>query len=441
MTKIHRSSGLALALVCFALLSTGAPALAQDNAKKESTTEPDNTFGNGGKKTTTYSDHDGKHFIETTYWNPKGNLAKKTSEISDDNGVVKEGEVYSIDGKKLLLRWREEYDKKNNLLRKQTEEYKDGVMVSGFRYDYTGLTFKTIADFYRPVPATHRYSLLHQKWEEIKPEEKLPTEDKLKELKAKTIGRLISNGAVKIEVTGTGETIGHIADVSMQNASNQALKFYFPPAILESKSGKYQDYIAPLGQEVALRSGQTKTIPVNGTCLERDKPPEGKGVTGDLILNDGNSEFVNFDSHFPPQTANAFLRIAEAKYEAVDKLQKEGAFKDFPYHEKQEQKNIVIQWSVWSDPRICEITGTTPATKEDFQTVVYKQVQERDLASPKAKEKIDKGDDAMWSGIELAGAKAKELEKPDPSEQAQPPTPSSQTPPPSPSVATSPTKP
>jgi hypothetical protein len=205
----------------------------------------------------------------------------------------------------------------------------------------------------------------------------------------------------------------------MQNASNQSLSFYFPPTIFESKSGKCQDYVSPLGQDVALRPDQTKTIPMNGTCLERDKPPEGKGVTGDLILNDGNPEIASCDSHFAPQTANTLLRIAESTLDAVDQLQKEGAFKDFPYHDKQEQKNIAIQWSVWSNPRICEITGSQPATKEDFQTVVYKQVKEGDLASPKTKEKIDKGDDAMWTGIELASAKAKDLEKPD--EDAVPP--------------------
>ena len=58
--------------------------------------------------------------------------------------------------------------------------------------------------------------------------------------------------------------------------------------ILESGSGKNQDYACPRGQSVALNPQQTKTVPMNGVCLNRNKPPVGKGVSGDLVMNEAN---------------------------------------------------------------------------------------------------------------------------------------------------------
>ena len=94
------------------------------------------------------------------------------------------------------------------------------------------------------------------------------------------------------------------------------------------------------------------------------------------------------------------------------KLQKEGALKDLPYRDQQKQKDIVVQWSTWTDPVICQMTGSPPATKEDLRKVVYKQVKEP--MTPATKKKIDKGIDTIFEKVELTSAKAKELEKPGP---------------------------
>jgi hypothetical protein len=225
---------------------------------------------------------------------------------------------------------------------------------------------------------------------------------------------LASTGQVKIDSAGTGETIGHIADLTIQNLTDQPLTCAIPPMILESGSGKNQHYACPKGKTVALKPHGSATVPMDGVCVDRSKPPVGKGVTGDLVINEGNPTIPqNPNSHMPPKDANNLLRLCASKYDAADKLLKDGGLKDLPYHDKQKQKDIVVQWSTWTDPQISEITGAPPATKEDLKKVVYKQVEQNGPMTPETKKKVDQGIDTIFEKVELTTAKAKDLEKPD----------------------------
>jgi hypothetical protein len=224
----------------------------------------------------------------------------------------------------------------------------------------------------------------------------------------------VSGDQIKIETIGTGETIGHVADFKIENLTGQPLNFLIPPLVLGSKNGKTQDYVCVHWGDFMIAAHEIKIAPVYGVCLERNIPPLDKGVTGDYVVNTGDTTIpVNRDWRISSKGTSDLLRIAESKYQAVDKLEGDGAFKNFPYQNKQEQKDIATQWSVWSDPRICQITGAQPATKEDFEKVVYKQVEQHGPITPETKKKIDQADDAMWSGIQLASAKAKDIEKRD----------------------------
>ena len=219
---------------------------------------------------------------------------------------------------------------------------------------------------------------------------------------------------MKIDIAGTGETIGHVADLKIRNLTDQPLTCAIPPMILESSSGKNQHYACPSGQTVALNPQQTKTVPMNGVCLNRNKPPVGKGVSGDLVMNEANpSGPQNPNSHLPATEAGKLLRSCAAKYTAADQLQKSGALNNLPYHDPQKQKDIVVQWSTWTDPEISQMTGSPPATKEDLRKVVYKQVEEQGPMSPEKKKKVDQGIDTIFEKVELTTAKAKELEKPE----------------------------
>jgi hypothetical protein len=183
--------------------------------------------------------------------------------------------------------------------------------------------------------------------------------------------------------------------------------------ILESGSGKNQDYACPSGQTVALNPHQTKTVPVNGVCLNRNKPPAAKGVSGDMVINEANPTAPqNPNSHLPPADVGKLLRSCAAKYTAADQLQKSGALKNLPYHDPQKQKDIVVQWSTWTDPVICQMTGSPPATKEDLRKVVYKQIEQQGPMTPEKKKKVDQGIDTIFEKVELTTAKAKDFEKP-----------------------------
>ena len=228
---------------------------------------------------------------------------------------------------------------------------------------------------------------------------------------ASTLGALASSGQIKIDSVGTGETIGRVADLKIENLTDQPLTCAIPPMILESSSGKNQHYACPSGQTVPLNPHQTKTVPLNGVCLNRNKPPVAKGVSGDLVINEANLNVPqNPNSHLSATDAGKLLRSCAAKYTAADQLQKSGALKNLPYHDPQKQKDIVVQWSTWTDPVICQMTGSPPATKEDLRKVVYKQVT--GPMQPEKKKKIDQGIDTIFEKVELTTAKAKDLEKP-----------------------------
>ena len=233
--------------------------------------------------------------------------------------------------------------------------------------------------------------------------------------------RLIQDGQVKIDNEGTGETIGHVADLKIDNVTDQPVNCVVPPMVLESKSEKNQDYVCPKSETVMIDPHGTATVPVDGVCVARNKPPVGKGVTGDLVINTGDPNVPqNPDSHIPAKQVRDLVRICTSKYDAADKLQKDGNFRDLPYHDKQKQKDIVVQWSTWSDPEISEITGAPPATKDDLKKVVYKQVEEKGPMTPATRKKVDQGIDTIFEKVELTTAKAKDLEKPDQYAQTEP---------------------
>ncbi len=220
---------------------------------------------------------------------------------------------------------------------------------------------------------------------------------------------------IKTEITGTGDTIEHIADFNFQNLTNEPLKFLVPPFILESANGKTQDYASPRQQEVSLGPQETLSIPVTGVCLERGKPPAGDHVAGELFINTGDSTIPKYpEARFSPKQARDLLQITDSKYRAAETLVKDREFKGFPYPNKKKQIEIAVQWSVWSDPKISEITGDPPAKKDDLKQVVYRQKEEKGKMKSQTKKKIDNGIDTIWDKIELTSAKAKELEKPDP---------------------------
>jgi hypothetical protein len=231
---------------------------------------------------------------------------------------------------------------------------------------------------------------------------------------------LISENKIRIDDTfGTGETIGHVADLVIENLTDQPIEVTIPPMVLESRSRKNQHYGSRGGDTVEVPPHSKKKVPLDGICLARNKPPVGKDVGGDLAINDCDP-----DVHISHDDAHRMMRIAESKYEAADKLEEDGKLKDMPYRDPKKRKDIVVQWSTWADPRISEVTGAPPATKDDLKKVVYKQAEDQGPVTPDKKKKLDDGIDTLWDKIELTTKKAKDLEKPPPEEETTPAIPS-----------------
>jgi len=227
---------------------------------------------------------------------------------------------------------------------------------------------------------------------------------------------LISENKIRIDDTfGTGETIGHVADLVIENLTDQPIEVTIPPMVLESRSRKNQHYGSRGGDTVEVPPHSKKKVPLDGICLARNKPPVGKDVGGDLAINDCDP-----DAHISHDDAHRMMRIAESKYDAADKLEEDGKLKEMPYRDAKKRKDIVVQWSTWADPRISEITGAPPATKDDLKKTVYKQAEEHGPVTPDKKKKLDDGIDTLWDKIELTTEKAKDLEKPPTEEEATP---------------------
>ena len=197
---------------------------------------------------------------------------------------------------------------------------------------------------------------------------------------APTLEALAVAGNVKIDSIGTGETIGHVANLKIQNLTDQRINCVVPSMVLESVSRKNQDYVCPKAQTVKIEPHGTATVPMDGVCINRNKPPVGKGAPGDLIVNTGDPSVpANPDSHIPTNQARDLLRICTSKYDGGgSSYKRSGALKNLPYHDPQKQKDIVVQWSTWCDPRISQITGAPPATKDDLKKVVYKQLESKE---------------------------------------------------------------
>ena len=402
------STTLALMLLAlFSGLLFAAEPLSAQQPKSESKTESD---GRGGKITTTYSDYEGKHYVETVRTDEKGRLTEKRTDTSGPDGTLVEIEDYDPQTGQMTSKLRSEVDPTGKITSMQTETYNNGILVKG------ELAVLKNGDKHRTV--VKKWSLLRDRYVDVPVEEqeaeraqwrKFDEDMEKQRLERGKFFELMKSGKISFESSGTGETIGHVADLNVKNLTNESLAFSIPPVVLESKSGRNQDYVVPEGENVALKPGETNTVALSGTCLERDRAPEPPGKNDDIVLNDGefNSDIAY---HLDPREVREILQMAEAKYRAVDKLEEEGRFKDFPYQDKEERKQIAVQWSTWEDPRISELTSSPPVEKEDFKQNVEKQAKEHGPVTKEVRRKLDKGTDAMWDGIELTSEKAKDLE-------------------------------
>jgi hypothetical protein len=423
MIGAHKSFIGVLVVIACSFLATAA--FAQNKEAEDQKIDPSKT------KTSQHTEGDNQ-ITQTDYFNKSGAPVKTEKTTVTPQGKTEETDTYK-DGKP-YNKTTTTTDNFGKLVEKRDEYYnKDGVIVTGTIIGpKTWKVFNRDTGKYEDWKPEKPFSYVPWVGEKPKPLPEIsperPTATPAYKSKGEsgetgkttgmapptkpTLNHLIWDGSVEVASRGTGETIGHIADLKIHNRTNQLITFVIQAMILESINRMSQDYACPHSQDVTLAANDTKIVPIDGVCLERDRPPVGKDGRADLVINTGDPAFPeNPTSHIHAEQARTVLRFAEAKYKAAEKLQKDGELKDLPYKDKQKQKEIVEQWSTWCDPRISEITGAPPATKDDLKKIVYKQAEEKRPMTPATKKKIDQGIDTIFEKIELTTTKAKDLEQ------------------------------
>lgn len=111
------------------------------------------------------------------------------------------------------------------------------------------------------------------------------------------------NTALQIKSTGTGNTSGHIANLTLYNPTNQAVTTEIGPCFIPS-DGEYQPYIVPGVTSVTVAPGATANIPLHGYCADIFLPP----VPADASMPPMNDWIVtgSLPANWSPSVANGW---------------------------------------------------------------------------------------------------------------------------------------
>lgn len=130
---------------------------------------------------------------------------------------------------------------------------------------------------------------------------------------------------VFVELIGTGQTTGHIADIKYRNPTKKdyTLRFGSGEPMYIPSNGRDQSYVVPVIPDIPVGPKSSGTVPIHGYCADISKPPvpsggkfppvnswyEACGVNPDPSKNDGKGNADNV-IYFSPQKT---LPIDQAK--------------------------------------------------------------------------------------------------------------------------------
>jgi hypothetical protein len=83
-------------------------------------------------------------------------------------------------------------------------------------------------------------------------------------------------GSVMKKSYGTGQTTGHIANLTTTNPNGYPIAIE-PQMVYIPSDGKYQPYIGRIPDGIVIQPGATVTIPIHGYCADVHKPPVTAG--------------------------------------------------------------------------------------------------------------------------------------------------------------------
>lgn len=235
-------------------------------------------------------------------------------------------------------------------------------------------------------------------------------------------------GRIAFTVSGTGETIGKVAQMLIVNLTGHATETEIPPTMLTG-GGSYQPYIVPTAVKISLAPFQTKVVPIEGICQDARKPPS-TAESGPLKILDPSA------ADFPKTVANQ-VAGAQRLQDTVAKLQKKGAIRTPFSGNPAKERETVIQQTFWI---YTALLNGKPYTKEEFANKLYTQggfqppheiaplappteakpgkkgangtVKPEPLKKPTEAQSqtLDKGVDQFWDTFQLTGKEAKILD-------------------------------
>lgn len=257
------------------------------------------------------------------------------------------------------------------------------------------------------------------------------------------------NGNTSITATGTGRTTGHIANLNIQNTSDNTITIDVGPFYIPS-GGQYQPYIVPSVTKVTVPAHGSENIRLNGYCIDihippvpfgKDLPPFDSWITipsdrDDLaatwkpeesngwqpmasdktatgLLVPGTLKPLNYTidiNKYPKEAANILLEAINRIAIAYDTMKSDNKittpFSGFP----EKERESVIQQTFWIFSS--KLSGKKYVI-EDFKTNTIKQYesngQDYNKASTETKENIEKGVNDFWNTFEAVGVEAKVL--------------------------------
>ncbi|MBM4040173.1 MAG: hypothetical protein FJ290_16835 [Planctomycetes bacterium] len=209
--------------------------------------------------------------------------------------------------------------------------------------------------------------------------------------KGATLASLAASGKVAVSLDGTGQTIGHVANLTVKNNTTKTVNGYIAPMFLASGSADYQPYIVPYAGTVSLGPGETKTVPLTGVCADAHKPPVPQGKPGELSI-----------APETPQT-RAMIKGVQDIIMTTERLQLTGAYTTPFSANPGKERETIVQWTTWA---FTSAKTDRPVTKADLAKKVHEQAG---ATTPEQKAALDKGVDQIWGGVQLTGVKAKVL--------------------------------
>lgn len=283
-------------------------------------------------------------------------------------------------------------------------------------------------------------------------------------------------GAVKptVRVTGTGQTTGHIADITIRNPSDQPITVVIGNSAHIPSTGRYQSYVVPKLPTITVPPRGTVTAPIHGYCTDVRRPPVPADVDmpppSDWIASEPGADLLQLPNavRIPTRLApplNEVANILQSRpvppvasqwdclplppvntqpllpgtdtpirvpisaadnpglavpllLEAINRLEdaydRLGGTLTTPFsNNPPKERESIVQQTFWIYSARLE---GKPYTYDDFHDNTVKQFetntgQPYNSLPPDQKEKLDKGVDDFWDAFTATGVEAKILPK------------------------------